>query len=246
MIYLIIICIILIIYIFYKLIFNKLCNSNLDYYIYDTDVPGPTILMIGGTHGNEPAGSISIKNLQKKINNKNVILNKGKLILIPELNSFALRLNIRSIPFIGDMNRKYPSNANEISDNCIINQIIQIIENTDIVIDFHEGWGYHKINKNSIGSTITPTNTDLSKNIASIIQKKLNNTISDENKKFEVINSTTENTSINIKGSLQYFMDISNKNYILVETTGQNNIQPLHVRTSQCDTVIQSILENYC
>lgn len=48
--------ILLIIIILYITFFTKYICNNLDYYIYDSQKPGPTIMILGGTHGNEPAG----------------------------------------------------------------------------------------------------------------------------------------------------------------------------------------------
>lgn len=235
------------------IITDKLCNSELKYYIYDSKVPGNTILLIGGTHGNEPAGSICIKKFQNELNNKNINLKTGKLILIPEVNYCALRLGIRFIPFIGDMNRKYPQTNNEKCNNKIINTIINFAMNSDFIIDFHEGWGFNRIDKRSIGSTITPTDTNISLKMAQNILYELNKTIHDKQKKFIILTNNIPsdeekydyNESINIKGTLRNFMNINKKNYILVETTGQDNIQPLSIRINQNNIIIKTVLKKF-
>jgi hypothetical protein len=248
--------IVLIIFIIFLYTLDKICNTELKYYIYDSKIPGNTILLIGGTHGNEPAGSDAIKELQEGLNNKNINLKRGKLILIPEVNHCALRLGLRYIPFLGDMNRKYPCSNNEKCSNNIINKIIHLSSNADFIIDFHEGWGFNRIEKKSMGSTITPTDTKESLEKAQHILNKLNDTIEIKHKKFLILtnniplneeNSNTYdyNESIDIKGSLKYFMNMHKKNYILVETTGQNDIQPLHIRTNQNKIIIDTILKEY-
>lgn len=133
---------------------NKICNSkdSLEYYIYDTQNVGKTVVIIGGTHGNEPIGNISIKNLIKKLNDKTIKLNKGKLILIPSVNYCALKLGIRFIPGIGDMNRKYPKNISYNNIGCpITDKVLDLIKDADFILDFHEGWGFHKKDR-SMGS----------------------------------------------------------------------------------------------
>ena len=47
------------------------------------------------------------------------------------------------------------------------------------------------------------------------------------------------------KGTLRYYANILNKNYILVETTGQNNIQALDVRIEQCKLIIDNIFSYF-
>jgi hypothetical protein len=244
--------ILLFIILIYIIISNKICNSELKYYIYDTKIEGKTILLLGGTHGNEPAGTESIKDFQKELNNKNIILNRGKLILIPEVNYCALKLGLRLIPFIGDMNRKYPYKLNEKINNNIIKKIIELISISDFVIDFHEGWGFNRINKKSLGSTITPSTTNESMQMSKIILKELNKTIQDKDKKFTILTKIKFNNeeydyneSIDIKGSLRYYMNIINKNYILVETTGQDNIQKLDIRMKQNKIIIDNVLKQY-
>ncbi len=239
----------------YIIITDRICNTFLKYYIYDSKVPGNTILLVGGTHGNEPAGTESIKLLQEELNNKNINLKTGKLILIPEVNYCALRLGLRYIPFIGDMNRKYPCSNNEKCNNQIINKIIHLALNADFIIDFHEGWGFNRINKKSLGSTITPTDTEKSLKIAQIVLKKLNKNIEEKQKKFIILKNNIHlnkkghnydyNESIDIKGTLRNFMNINKKNYILVETTGQDNIQPLHIRINQNKIIINTVLNEF-
>lgn len=262
-IYFIVILSVFVIFFIYKI--NKICNSvgSLKSYIYDTNIEGPTILIIGATHGNEPAGYFAINNLIKDLNNKQIILKNGKLILIPAVNYCALKLGIRFIPFIGDLNRKYPSDLNDNKSCCPITQeIINLANEADFVLDFHEGWGFNRLNKKSMGSTISPTNTQKSFDISKILLNSVNTTIDDNNKKFMILankdlilaNKSDKSDksanidysdSINIKGTLRYYQQILNKDYILIETTGQNNIQPLDVRIKQNNIFIYKILEFY-
>lgn len=235
---------------------NKICDSpdSLEYYIYDSKNTGPTIAIIGGTHGNEPIGSIAIKNLIKKLNDKTIILERGKLILIPSVNYCALRLNIRMIPGIGDMNRKYPKIVGINNTDCpITNKILNLIKDTDFILDFHEGWGFHHKTKRSMGSTITPTNTNISNDISEIIYDNINKIIVDDYKKFKIfvndnkyLKDHNKYSQLNdIKGSLRYYANINHKNYVLIEITGQNNVQPLEVRKQQADLIINIVLQYF-
>ena len=136
----------------------------------------PTILLIAGTHGNEPAGTKTLYELINKIKNKEIKLIRGTLIIIPKANKCGYYLNSRFLPykfFNNDLNRNYICNNLKCKDN-ISSKIIKLVNKSDFIIDFHEGWGYHKINKNSLGSTITTTNTKISKFIGKTIVNKLN------------------------------------------------------------------------
>lgn len=246
--------VIIVILILYITFFTKYICNNLDYYIYDSQKAGPTVMIIGGTHGNEPAGSETIKDLIRDINLKKIILNRGKLILIPEVNYCGLKLNIRYIFGIGDLNRKYPKSLNEKISSPINNKIIELAKQSDFILDFHEGWGFHRKNKDSIGSTITPNNTQESINLATEFLETINKTIIEDDKKFTILTTNEDllkldkygySSSTEIKGSLRYYLNLLNKNYILIETTGQDNIQKIDLRKQQANMFINLLLTKY-
>jgi hypothetical protein len=222
--------------------------------IYDSQTSGPTIMIIGGTHGNEPAGTETLKLLIQDLNTNKIKLKRGKLILIPQVNYCALKLDIRFIPGIGDINRKYPIKLNKLSNNPINNKIIELAKQSDFILDFHEGWGFHKEEKDSIGSTITPNDTKISFDLATIYLNNINKTIQEDNKKFTILTNKEDllkldnysySESSEIKGSLRYYLNLLNKNYVLIETTGQNNKQKLNIRIKQNILFINILLQYF-
>lgn len=256
--YIYIIIIIMFLFLFYCIysIFdlNKICN-NLEYFRYNTSKSGEnikTILILGGIHGNEPAGSRAIYQLMNDLND-NKIQTKHRLILIPYVNYCALTLDTRYILGIGDLNRKFPIkidyNANDLHP--IIKKILLFVNEADIVLDFHEGWGFYKDNVGSIGSTITPSNTDNSLIYSKNLYDKVNDTINETYKKFTIL---VENDNLiktdtdkygkneNIKHTLRYYANLKQKDYLLIETSGQNNIQDLDVRIKQARIIIDYII----
>ena len=66
--------------------FSPLADTNLDtdVYILDSGKPGATALLIGGTHGNEMAGSVAAL-----VALENSVVTAGKLIVIPYTNQSA-------------------------------------------------------------------------------------------------------------------------------------------------------------
>lgn len=108
-----------------------------------------------------------------------------------------------------------------------------------MIIDIHEGWGFNKINNKSMGSTITTYN--FPKLLENNIIQNINMTIADQNKKFSV---NTENMN-KYSGTLHGFIKNKNKKYILIELTGQNNIQPIELRIAQGINILNSIFD-YC
>ena len=228
----ILIFIILLIIIYYTSIINNICYKEPEYFIYKGKEEGSTILIIGATHGNEPSGYFAIKEYMAKLNSQELFLKRGKIIFIPVVNYCGLQLNRRNHNTVGDINRLY-----DITNKNIINKLIADFTNTsDFIIDFHEGYEYANNPSNSLGSTITPSDTNLAETVANKVVENINKNIDIDYKKFKI------NKDKNIMGSLR---DYSIKlNYLLVETTGQNNIQPIEIRVNQCINVINTVL-NY-
>jgi hypothetical protein len=216
--------IILIIYIYF--------DQPIKYYDFGNKNSNIKICLIGGTHGNERASVIYLNYL---INKKYFESIKKDIYIrvIPCVNKFGFLFNLRYRfhLFNPDINRNYINNG---LDN-ISKQIISLTKDMDLIVDFHEGWGFHKINPSSLGSTITVTNsiTDLGQKILS----NINSTIKNEKYKFEILYDVCD-----IKSSLLCYH--SNKKFILVETSGQNNIQPLVIRTKQIQIILDTIFNN--
>jgi len=75
-------------------------------YIIHSGHPGPTVMIVGGVHGNEPAGAEAAGNIS------HWPLKTGRLIVIPRANMPGLDANKRLIPGLGtnlsNLNRNYP------------------------------------------------------------------------------------------------------------------------------------------
>jgi len=212
--------------------------NQIEHFTIDSGNSGPTLLLIAGTHGNEPAGTIGLE----KFLNSNVIISKGKIIIIPRVNKIGLFLGTRwgfnaFMPI--DYNRNYPSSPNEIGTDHINRQIVNYAQFADFAVDFHEGWGFNITDSSSMGSGIYPSNTETAKKIANNTLHELNKNITQSDKKF-----TVNFDSPRIKNSLDSFYNAHNKNYMLIETSGQNDIQPIDLRVKQVLLVIDVVLEN--
>ena len=217
----------------YVLLFS--CHRSLDIKTFDSGKPGINVLLLAGTHGNEPAGSHTLLRLQNLILKGTYKIKSGKLTIVHNINPCGYYFDNRYYSVIGnkiDINRMYKKGF-------IINkQIEKLIPKNNLILDFHEGWGYIGKNEGSIGSSITTLNipfqhehnilTLLNKNINIVEKKWLKNDI-----KLEVSNSLRELAMKN------------KKSYMLIETSGQNNIQPLHVRMKQNNIILNYILKAY-
>jgi hypothetical protein len=168
------------------------------------------------------------------------------LIIIPEANKCGLILKNRYLPykiFNNDLNRNYPYKNNKAKDN-ISRKIIKLVNQSDLIVDFHEGWGFHCENPNSLGSTITTSNTSISNKLGKNIVNNLNKNINEYKKKFTLLKLNKNGGKKVIKGTLDYYCMENNLNYLLIETTGQKNIQPINKRMEQNSIIINTILKN--
>lgn len=211
-------------------------GNDIEIFTFDTHVPGPNILIVSGTHGNEPAGRIVIEEFLKNDYFKQ--FKKGKIYVIPRTNKsgsmVGMRYMLHNLLF-PDLNRNYNDDGKEPISQRIINLIKE--KQIDFILDFHEGWGFHTQNKKSIGSTLSAT-TPLSMSLAQNIINTLNSDIP-VNKKF-VLNGQKDHLF-----TLRNYAKKKQIHYLLVETTGQNRIQPIDIRKKQVTYILNYILHTF-
>jgi hypothetical protein len=240
----VVVALLLIIFFFATLSASERMTSPEPGYVYDSGVPGPCIGILTGVHGNEPAGSII---LEKMIRNGFFSqIKRGSVRVIYAANPVGLRLGIRGRFWAGDLNRtfKYPlTDADAIA-------IDKFFEPCDLIIDFHEGWGFHQLQPESLGSTVM-ANTDASNAIAQLIVQDLNRTVQmsqlGPKKSFLVLPPEQScdiptTYSCYLRRQIRLPPNLTVRHHILVETSGQNDVQPMEIRHFQIYTLIMSLL----
>jgi predicted deacylase len=204
------------------------------------------VAIIGGTHGNEPAGTAALEMLVGSGYFDEFTRQHPKISVrvIPRVNEWGLKLGVRHQPhlFHPDINRNYVlSSGKEDGLESTSKQVVELTKNFNLIIDLHEGWGYHQLTPESIGSTLSYTGQ-----FAGILAHKaadsINNTLHSIYK--FVVLDPNKHPSCDISTTLRCIRDQTKKDYILIETTGQNDIQPLMVRVNQHQHIIQKILSS--
>lgn len=204
----------------------------------DTGVPGPCIGVLCSVHGNEPAGAYA---LTRALAGASPCLDlrrlrRGRLIIIPRANPCGLAKGCRENPFSQlDVNRQFTENGGTDATSMFI---VNAFKTCDLIIDLHEGWGWHLQNTGSIGSTISPTAEPYWRTLAPRIVDRLNGSIADPKKRFSVIWRDT----CTIPEALSCWALTNKRPYLLVETSGQNDVQPIGVREAQVCTVLDTVL----
>ncbi|ABD53766.1 succinylglutamate desuccinylase/aspartoacylase domain-containing protein [Jannaschia sp. CCS1] len=100
--------------------------------------PGPTALVIGGTHGDEYEGPLAIRHLIDAATPEAIL---GRLIAIPYLNTPAFHAATRTSPIDAvNLNRAFPGNpSGTVTEKiaAVVND--HLIPLSDLVIDIHSG-----------------------------------------------------------------------------------------------------------
>lgn len=200
-------------------------------YIYKTPVPGPAVLVVGGIHGNEPAGSLAAKKFC------DVDLLKGTLIVVPRANETALQQNIRTLPETGDLNRSYPGKEKGTPAEQLTYGIVKLMKDNkvELVLDLHEGYAFNYENHKSVGESILPGTDDKSTLLAMDAMDFINKQITEPKKKFNVLANP-------IKGSTAWYANTVLK--VPAFTIETSDKQPIEDRTNYSFQIARFIIAN--
>ena len=163
------------------------------YHVIEASRPGPTILLTGGLHGDEPAGARAAEQI------RHWPILRGRLIVLPAANQPGLRGGTRHLPEVAqleaDLNRNFPrTGAKNEASSLIGKEIWRLAQesNPDWVIDLHEGYHFHKIQPKSVGSTILASRPgdQRSRSVVKHMIATVNATVEDPEKHFVALRGT--------------------------------------------------------
>ena len=99
---------------------------------------GPTLLALGGTHGDEFEGPVALLKLARDLQPEQV---QGRLIIIPALNLPAVRAGTRLSPLDGvNLNRAFPGEYSDSITGLIAHYLTNFLfPRADVVMDLHSG-----------------------------------------------------------------------------------------------------------
>jgi len=212
------------------------CDNNMPVYIYEGSLPGPKVCFIGSVHGNEPAGGNALQNMINDGTFDNV--QRGTVKVIPSPNPVGVMLNMRWQPLKltnRDLNRNFIDGGLDDKSR----RILKEVEEYDIVIDIHEGWGFNKLEPTSLGSTLSPSNTKVAVILANMMIDSVNTSIDEEYKKYGIL----PDRSCELRGTLACNSQTNGRSHVLIEITGQRNRQPLSLREMHAQVFITKVLE---
>ena len=193
-----------------------------------------TVLILAGTHGNEPGPAVALDELLKT-GEINKLLPDGNYNIVPYVNIDAINKNMRHTALQNDINRSY------YSDTDINQYLLPFINTSSLIIDFHEAWGYHKCSNNeSHGQTLNTNNVNLLPIIENVCYN-LNKTYTGCDAWTAIYNPKPDK----LYGSLEQYTYHKHIPYILVEIAGVHDIVSLDERANQTKMVLEQILRFY-
>jgi succinylglutamate desuccinylase len=158
-------------------------------FVHEAAEPGPSVLVVGGIHGNEPAPPRAVSTLTE------IELPRGRLLFVPEANRRALAASSRHTPgdrFL-DLNRNFPIASRREPRGVLATALWSLLEQhrPDWVIDVHEGFDYRRRNQKSVGNSVTYVPYArvgaCSARLARHLVNDINRTIEDESKHFMLL-----------------------------------------------------------
>jgi len=127
---------------------NRLVNISIDrlptgtlidipIYVFNSEKPGPTILVQAGLHGDEING---IEIVRRMLQEERFHVQCGAVIAVPILNIFGFIHFSRDVPDGKDVNRSFPgSRSGSMASRLAYHYTSQILDQVDFGIDLHTG-----------------------------------------------------------------------------------------------------------
>lgn len=205
------------------------------YYMMDSGVPGPTVMIVGGVHGNEPAGAFAAESIRQwKVQ-------AGRMIVLPCANIPGLAANTRLIPDLdtnlNNLNRNYPKAGETGGARGELAQAIwQLALNykPDWVLDLHEGFDFHQLNDKSVGSSVICFPIPRGSEAADSMIESVNATITSNALKFVKRDMPIDGSLARAAGEHLHVPGMT------LETT---KTQPLEMRVRQHQVMVHCLLE---
>jgi len=214
------------------------------FYVSDSGIDGPTLLVVGGIHGNEPAGSRAAE----QIRHWPVV--KGRLVVVPKANVPGLAANTRHLPGEPenrrDLNRNFPGDRLEDGARSEIGRALwQFVEgqDPDWILDLHEGYEFHvshqppKGKEKSVGSSVIYRKDPRLDPIAGRMQDAANALVSDPARRFVLLDRGPKKTSL-VNACTRHL----GVRGMILETTFSR--QPISLRTRQHRAMVNVLMRH--
>lgn len=214
---------------FLSLIASLHADKILDLHKLQGEESGPTLLIFGGIHGDEPGGYLAASILIEHYS-----IQSGELWVVPNTNKESILHYSRGIN--GDLNRKFSAISHQDPDIETIKEIKNLILNpkVNLILNLHDGHGFFReeyqntiFNPGAWGQTCVIDQLKLDNNnsyddldcIAQKVSQSLNQYLLQEHHSFNVRNTQTKEKKNEMQHSLTFFAISNNKPAFAIETS---------------------------
>lgn len=146
------------------------------YYIIASPEQGPTVMIISGIHGDEPAGYLAADSIATWA------IDRGTLVVIPRANVPAIADRKRNAPGGPDLNRSFPGDPLGDQTAVLADALFTLLEEfaPDWVIDLHEAEVCERKVRGALGQSFIYPHDAVSLDIVEELLTAVNRTIIDE------------------------------------------------------------------
>ncbi|MBI5818531.1 MAG: succinylglutamate desuccinylase/aspartoacylase family protein [Verrucomicrobia bacterium] len=211
--------------------------SATPYYVRDSGVTGPTVVITGGVHGNEPAGAYAADQI------RHWPITRGKLIIVPRANVVALKADKRNIPGepveVANLNRNFPkASEKESPRGALALALWEFVQRQKPAwcVDLHEGSDFNAMTGKSVGSSVIAFPTPDDKAVALAIQTAVNANITNQNHRFTLRGPPVDGSLARAAG------EHLGAHAMILETTSKS--QALSVRARQHRIMVHVLLNH--
>lgn len=144
------------------------------YYVINGLHPGPNFMVVSGIHGNEPASIRAAQKLADMFIRRELVLLKGRLIIVPLVNKKAYRKRIRGKP---DINRTFPYRGGRSkASHPLSAALFQLAQRHSPTwyLDLHEANGLSQKNPKRVGQTLIISPVSRAASLAKNVVKRMN------------------------------------------------------------------------
>ena len=126
-----------------------IADNKFERYLLEGENPGPTVLVTGGVHGDEPAGWHAAHQLVE------LEVENGEMVIIPEVNKEAIHKESHTYKG-GNLNRHFPIGEEPKSELAqeLWREVVDI--QPDLFIDLHSSKGILTEDGDGIGQAVFP------------------------------------------------------------------------------------------
>ena len=207
---------------------------------------GPTVVILGGMHGNEPSGVAAAEQITSWS------IGRGQLVIVPRANVLALGAKQRRTPGKlgdeGDLNRQFPKDGEPTAGIATALWSLLDTYDPDWVVDLHEGFDFHRTNPKSVGSSIIHCADEQAEGLARKLIAAVDATIDQPGQRFDRLRTPIAGSLARAawekKGVRSMIIETTTKSHVLSHRVRQHRLlvhtllKELGMRPSSAATVI--------